>query len=166
MEKRRRLCGILFLAAAGVCAAGGESKKKGWALYEIRNPREGTLRYERTSKLPPAGSKEASGQVIEEADGTLRRMVGKWADEEDAKKRQAELEALNIMWGVFRVEAAGGERYEVKRAPSDHPKKLKKPDGSVWHLLKRCETEEKARKELARIQEKAAEKAQDAREGN
>ncbi len=134
----------------GMMPGGGSAPPPAWNVFEVTDPGEKSLEYVVEEKKKKNKGAEFTGE-----DGRTWRLVCTVPTEEEAAERKEKLERENLCWGAFRaVREDGAERFEVKRIPKSHPRKFKDKYDTVWHLGKKCPTEEKAESALAKLREK------------
>lgn len=130
--------------------AGGDAPPPAYQVFAVTVPEEKSLEYAVEQKK----KKSPGSEFVDEA-GRHWKLVCTCPTEEEALKRKAQLEEETLCWGAFRmVKGDGTEAFEVKRIPKGHPKKFKDKYGRVWHLGKKCPTEEKAEKAIEKMREK------------
>lgn len=113
-------------------------------VYEKRHPQEWTLSYEVVEGSSPL--RKSFKSSWEEPDGTVFKVMGRYASLDLADKRKRELEEANMAWGVLEVETEEGIRgLRVEHVSRDFPKgkRIRRPDG-LYRLEKTCRTEEEA----------------------
>lgn len=126
----------------------------GFNLYEISDPKEHSLQYKIEKHAP--GVVKASNTTDDA--GRRWKLICTFPTREAAEARKTGLENENLIYGIFKVKQAGGdERYEMKRVPQNHPRKIER-NGETWTLMQRHGTEGKAAKALAKMNGKAADR--------
>lgn len=127
-------------------------------VYEKRHPQEWTLSYEVMEGSSPL--RKSFKSSWEEPDGTVFKVMGRYASLDLADKRKRELEEANMAWGILEVETEEGVRgLRVERISRDFPKgrKIRRPDG-LYRLEKTCKTEEEALEARGKLIAKAEKK--------
>lgn len=131
-------------------SAGGAPPMGSYNLYEVKNEKANSLYYTVVSQAEAGG---AANNTTDEQ-GNYWRLVSTFSTKVKADERKAELEKENLVWGVFKVKSpVGDERYVAERVSKNHPKSSTK-GGEKWTLMKKCDTEEKAREAVAKETEK------------
>ena len=131
---------------------GGSTPPSAFNVFEVADDGEKSIEYVVEAKK----MKNKGAEFLDES-GRRWRLVCTVPTEEEAQARKEKLEQENLCWGAFwMVQEDGEERFEAKRIPKSHPKKFKDRYGKVWHLAKKCSTEEKADKAIEHLQEKQA----------
>lgn len=124
-------------------------------VYAVTDDTEKSLEYVVEQKKKKSKGTEFTGE-----DGRTWHLVCTVQTEEEAKERKKRCEQENLRWGAFQVvREDGSEEFEVKRIPKDHPRKFKDKYGKIWHLGKKCPTEEKAEQALEKLREKRGQEA-------
>ncbi len=155
MNMLNRLLAVTFVwALFGQAVLRAAPPAGAYNLYEVKNEKTHTLRYEVIAQAEAGGA--ASNDV--DAQGDHWRLVSTFATKTAADKRRGEMEKENLVWGVFKVKSpAGDERYAMERVSKNHPKKASR-GGESWTLMRKCDSEEKAREAVAKENEKEKEK--------